>query len=267
MDMRTNLFFPPNMSCSLWCRDVGRWPVLRGFVVQILWMGWLSLGMWWLLTCACVTNCDCWSSTLLSGTAAVQGDLKGLTDSGLRVGVVVPTQGTHPILSTRQVIMLANKSSAAKTGLDSDLLKTNLMIPDSFGNSETDNVRGLSGLRAYLNSSCVSGERNFRRKHLSHQPEFCLTKCWAGKQVRNMWRLATQLYYKTANMSNIQARKKQNIWLSQDTLWAFFYAHYFIWSFICILLWFFSDWNFPNFRPFYNSWVPLEGEGWLMMTV
>ena len=28
MDMRTNLFFPPNMSCSLWCRDVGRWPVV-----------------------------------------------------------------------------------------------------------------------------------------------------------------------------------------------------------------------------------------------
>ena len=92
-----------------------------------------------------MTNCDCWSSTLLLGTAAVQGDLKGLTDSGLRVGVVVPTQGTHPILSTRQVFMLANKSSAAKTGLDSDLLKTNMMIPDSFGNSETDNVRGLSG--------------------------------------------------------------------------------------------------------------------------
>ena len=93
--------------------------------------------------------------------SCVSGDLRGLTDSGLRVGVVVPTQGTHPFLSTRQVFMLANKSSAAKTGLDSDLLKTNMMIPDSFGNSGMDNVRGLSGLRAY--------QRCERRLNLSHK--------------------------------------------------------------------------------------------------
>ena len=57
-----------------------------------------------LLTCACVTNCDCWSSTLLLGTA-VQEDLRRLTDSGLRVGVFVPTQGTHPISSTIHLVI------------------------------------------------------------------------------------------------------------------------------------------------------------------
>ena len=50
---------------------------------------------------------------MLLGTAAVQDDLRGLTDSELRVGVV-----DTPYLEPRQVTMLANTSSAAWTGLD-----------------------------------------------------------------------------------------------------------------------------------------------------
>ena len=46
---------------------------------------------------------------LLLGTAGVQDDLRGLTDSELRVGVV-----DTPYLEPRQVTMLAITSSAAK---------------------------------------------------------------------------------------------------------------------------------------------------------
>ena len=78
---------------------------------------------------------------------AVQGDLRGLTDSELRMGVV-----DTPYLEPRQVTMLAKTriplyhEKPSDTGLDSEVLqKPTRGFPIRVGNLETDNVRGLLG--------------------------------------------------------------------------------------------------------------------------
>ena len=108
----------------------------------------ISLGMW---VTADLRLCDKLGLLVFYscswGQLAVLGDLRGLTDSELRMGVV-----DTPYVEPQQVTMLAKTriplyhEKASDTWQDSeDLQKPARGFSIRVGNSETNNVRGLLG--------------------------------------------------------------------------------------------------------------------------